>query len=66
MRLSECRALLTGASGGIGQALAEQLCAGGARVLLVGRETEAFRRARAALPRPGRLRPRRSVRARRA
>ncbi|MCK2087055.1 SDR family oxidoreductase [Thauera aromatica] len=42
MQLSECRALLTGASGGIGQALAERLCAGGARVLLVGRETEAF------------------------
>ncbi|MCM2318922.1 MAG: SDR family oxidoreductase [Pseudomonas sp.] len=38
MQLSECRVLLTGATGGIGQLLAERLCAGGARVLLVGRQ----------------------------
>lgn len=38
MHLEHCRALLTGASGGIGQALAEQLCDNGARLLLVGRQ----------------------------
>ncbi|PYC25757.1 short chain dehydrogenase [Aquipseudomonas alcaligenes] len=38
MRLPECRALLTGASGGIGLALAERLCAGGAQVLAVSRQ----------------------------
>ncbi|MNE35816.1 3-oxoacyl-[acyl-carrier-protein] reductase FabG [compost metagenome] len=38
MQLSECRVLLTGATGGIGQLLAERLCADGARVLLVGRQ----------------------------
>ena len=37
MRLEQCRALLTGASGGIGQEMVERLCAGGARLLLVGR-----------------------------
>ncbi|WP_240493041.1 SDR family oxidoreductase [Kushneria phosphatilytica] len=37
MQLSECRVVLTGASGGIGQALVEQLCDGGATVLAVGR-----------------------------
>lgn len=37
MRLSECRAVLTGASGGIGLQLAEQLCAAGAQVLAVSR-----------------------------
>lgn len=42
MQLSECRALLTGASGGIGQALVERLCAGGARLLLAGRQGEAL------------------------
>lgn len=40
MQLPECSILLTGASGGIGQQLAEHLCAGGARVLLVGRQAE--------------------------
>lgn len=35
MRLPDCRAVLTGASGGIGLQLAEQLCAAGARVLAV-------------------------------
>ena len=38
MQLPECRILLTGATGGIGQLLAERLCAGGARLLLVGRQ----------------------------
>lgn len=38
MQLSEARILLTGATGGIGGVLAERLCAGGARVLLVGRQ----------------------------
>lgn len=40
MQLPECRILLTGATGGIGQQLAEHLCRGGARLLLVGRHTE--------------------------
>jgi short-subunit dehydrogenase len=43
MKLSDCRVLLTGASGGIGQALVEQLVSGGARLLLVGRQMEALR-----------------------
>lgn len=38
MQLSECRAVITGAGGGIGQALVTRLCQGGARVLLVGRQ----------------------------
>ncbi len=37
MKLNECRILLTGATGGIGQILAEQLLAGGAQLLLVSR-----------------------------
>lgn len=37
MRLPECTAVLTGASGGIGLELATQLCAAGARVLAVSR-----------------------------
>ncbi|BAN49844.1 SDR family oxidoreductase [Metapseudomonas resinovorans] len=40
MRLNECRVLLTGASGGIGLALAVQLCARGAQVLAVSRQPE--------------------------
>jgi len=40
MRLSDCRAILTGASGGIGIALAEQLCAGGAQLVAVCRRRE--------------------------
>ena len=40
MQLSDCRALLTGAGGGIGQALVERLVAEGARLLLVGRQLE--------------------------
>ncbi|MFD2644775.1 SDR family oxidoreductase [Pseudomonas japonica] len=38
MRLSESVVVLTGASGGIGLELAEQLCAAGARVLAVSRQ----------------------------
>ncbi|WP_324733514.1 SDR family oxidoreductase [Pseudomonas paeninsulae] len=37
MKLSECRAVITGASGGIGQALVAALLAEGAHLLLVGR-----------------------------
>ena len=40
MQLSECRILLTGATGGIGQQLAEHLSRSGARLLLVGRQAE--------------------------
>ena len=39
MQLSNARILLTGASGGLGQALAQQLAAAGARLLLAGRDT---------------------------
>ncbi|WP_345794211.1 SDR family oxidoreductase [Thauera sp. JM12B12] len=38
MELANCKVLLTGASGGIGQALVEQLCAAGAEVLAVARD----------------------------
>lgn len=50
MQLSDCRALVTGASGGIGQALVEALCAGGARLLLVGRQGEALEQLAARFP----------------
>ena len=40
MQLSDCRIVLTGASGGIGRALVEKLCAAGAQLLLVGRHAE--------------------------
>ncbi|MCP1419184.1 short-subunit dehydrogenase [Pseudomonas laurylsulfativorans] len=40
MRLSEARVVLTGASGGIGLAIATELCASGARVLAVARHRE--------------------------
>lgn len=42
MQLSTSRFLITGASGGIGQAMVEQLCSGGAHVLLVGRQSAAL------------------------
>ena len=40
MRLSEARVVLTGASGGIGLAIATALCAAGARVLAVARHRQ--------------------------
>ena len=42
MQLRDARILLTGASGGIGQVLVERLCANGARLLLVGRDSLAL------------------------
>ena len=42
MRLSDCRVVLTGATGGIGLALVEQLCEGGAQVLAVNRQPDAL------------------------
>jgi short-subunit dehydrogenase len=42
MKLNECRAVITGASGGIGQALVAALLAEGAQLLLVGRQTDAL------------------------
>jgi len=42
MQLRDARILLTGASGGIGQGLVERLCANGARLLLVGRDSLAL------------------------
>lgn len=43
MRLEHCRAIVTGATGGIGRAVAERMCREGAYVLLVGRRAEALR-----------------------
>jgi len=40
MQLTEARVLLTGASGGLGQELARQLSAAGARLLVAGRDAE--------------------------
>lgn len=40
MRLSEARVVLTGASGGIGMAIAESLCSHGAEVIAVSRHQE--------------------------
>jgi short-subunit dehydrogenase len=42
MNISECRAVITGASGGIGQALVSALLAEGAQLLLVGRQSAAL------------------------
>ena len=42
MQIADCRALMTGASGGIGQALVARLAQGGARLLLVGRQLAAL------------------------
>jgi len=50
MQLNECRAVVTGASGGIGRALVPVLAAGGARLLLVGRTATALEQMAAAYP----------------
>jgi short-subunit dehydrogenase len=50
MQSSECRALVTGASGGIGQAVATALCREGARALLVGRRIESLHEIARAYP----------------
>ena len=50
MQLSDCRVVLTGATGGIGLALVEQLCAGGAHVLAVTRQPAALAALRASYP----------------
>lgn len=50
MNLNECRILLTGATGGIGQELVEQLCDGGAHLLLAGRSTQSLESIRARYP----------------
>jgi short-subunit dehydrogenase len=42
MQLNTSRFLMTGASGGIGQAMVAQLCASGAKLLLVGRKSTAL------------------------
>ncbi|MBI2305950.1 MAG: SDR family oxidoreductase [Rhodocyclales bacterium] len=49
MQLNNARILLTGASGGLGQALAQQLAADGARLLLAGRDTAKLASLNAAL-----------------
>ncbi len=54
MQLPECRVLLTGATGGIGRELALRLCAGGARVLLVGRQAPRLEALLSGVPRAGR------------
>ena len=53
MELSGSRALLTGATGGLGRAIAEALAAQGATVLLSGRKREALEELAAALPGEG-------------
>ncbi len=42
MELNQCNVVLTGASGGIGLSLAEQLCEAGAHVIAVGRQASAM------------------------
>lgn len=49
MQLNNARILLTGATGGLGQALAQQLAADGARLLLAGRDTARLAALNAAL-----------------
>ena len=55
MRLPECRAVLTGASGGIGLALAEKLCAGGAQLIAVTRQEGALSELRQRYPKQVRV-----------
>ena len=43
MQLKNARILLTGATGGLGQALAQQLSEAGAALLLSGRDAERLR-----------------------
>ncbi|MDX5363619.1 MAG: SDR family oxidoreductase, partial [Pseudazoarcus pumilus] len=50
MRLDHCRAVVTGASGGIGRAVAERMCREGAHVLLVGRRVESLREIQTRFP----------------
>lgn len=50
MQSPECRALVTGASGGIGQAVARALCGEGAQVLLAGRRMESLHEIARAYP----------------
>ncbi|WNJ97873.1 SDR family oxidoreductase [Vibrio ruber] len=52
MDLQHKRVLLTGASGGIGQAIATELAAAGANLLLVGRNHEKLEAVRATLAKP--------------
>ena len=54
MKLEGKRILLTGASGGIGEALALELAAQGAHLLLHGRRASALERLRKELPHPER------------
>jgi short-subunit dehydrogenase len=54
MNLFAKRILLTGASGGIGEALAQELAAQGAILLLHGRRSSALERLRKGLPNPDR------------
>ena len=50
MELNGCRVLVTGASGGIGEALVEQLCKAGAQVLAVGRDADKLAAAQGRFP----------------
>lgn len=52
MQINGARVLLTGASGGIGQALARAFAARGARLVLTGRRTDALQSLADALPAP--------------
>jgi uncharacterized protein YbjT (DUF2867 family) len=65
MELKSCRVLVTGASGGIGQALVEQLCLAGAQVLAVSRDAGALSAAMARFPEAPAPRRRRSWQPRR-
>jgi short-subunit dehydrogenase len=52
MKLQDKRVLLTGATGGIGSALAHQLAEAGAQVVLCGRQLESLEALRVTLPHP--------------